>query len=46
VRWDLPDDLVRASGLGPSYNPRSFRIHYPGNIYNRSAAETRPRIPA
>jgi ribose transport system substrate-binding protein len=46
VRWDLPDDLVLASGLGPSYNPRSFRIHYPGNIYNRSAAETRPRIPA
>lgn len=38
VRWDLPDDLVLASGLGPAYNPRSFRIHYPGNRYNRSAA--------
>jgi ribose transport system substrate-binding protein len=46
VRWDLPDDLVLASGLGPAYNPRSFRIHYPGNIYNRSAAQTQPRIPA
>ena len=41
VRWDLPDDLVLASGLGPAYNPRSFRIHYPGNIYNRSAARAR-----
>lgn len=40
VRWDLPDDLVLASGLGPAYNPRSFRIHYPGNRYNRSAART------
>ena len=39
VRWDLPDDLVLASGLGPAYNPRRFRIHYPGNRYNRSAAE-------
>lgn len=38
VRWDLPDDLILASGLGPSYNPRRFRIHYPGNRYNRSAA--------
>jgi ribose transport system substrate-binding protein len=38
VRWDLPDDLVLASGLGPAYNPQSFRIHYPGNVYNRSAA--------
>jgi ribose transport system substrate-binding protein len=38
VRWDLPDDLILASGLGPAYNPRSFRIHYPGNVYNRSAA--------
>jgi ribose transport system substrate-binding protein len=46
VRWDLPDDLVLASGLGPAYNPRSFRIHYPGNIYNRSAARARPRISA
>ena len=43
VRWDLPDDLILASGLGPSYNPRSFRIHYPGNVYNRSAARTAPR---
>lgn len=39
VRWDLPDELVLASGLGPAYNPRSFRIHYPGNRYNRSAAQ-------
>ena len=39
VRWDLPDDLVLASGLGPAYNPRLFRIHYPGNSYNRSAAQ-------
>lgn len=38
VRWDLPDELVLASSLGWSYNPRSFRIHYPGNSYNRSAA--------
>jgi ribose transport system substrate-binding protein len=38
VRWDLPDDLVLAAGLGRAYNPRSFRIHYPGNFYNRSAA--------
>jgi ribose transport system substrate-binding protein len=45
VRWDLPDDLILASGLGPSYNPRSFRIHYPGNIYNRSAARTIPGSP-
>ncbi|HZY67872.1 MAG TPA: substrate-binding domain-containing protein [Devosia sp.] len=37
VRWDLPDDLILSTGLGPSYNPRSFRIHYPGNRYNRSA---------
>ena len=37
VRWDLPDDLILSSGLGPAYNPRSFRIHYPGNRYNRSA---------
>ena len=40
MRWDLPDDLVLASGLGPAYNPQSFRIHYPGNVYNRSAART------
>ena len=39
VRWDLPDDLVLASGLGPAYNPREFRIHYRGNSYNRSAAQ-------
>lgn len=38
VRWDLPDELVLASSLGSSYNPRNFRIHYPGNSYNRSAA--------
>jgi ribose transport system substrate-binding protein len=38
VRWDLPDDLVLATGLGPHYNPHSFRVHYPGNRYNRSAA--------
>jgi ribose transport system substrate-binding protein len=40
VRWDLPDDLILASGLGASYDPRSFRIHYKGNRYNRSAAHT------
>jgi ribose transport system substrate-binding protein len=39
VRWDLPDDLILASGLGPSYDPRSFRVHYKGNRYNRSAAD-------
>lgn len=39
VRWDLPDNLILASGLGPSYDPRSFRIHYRGNRYNRSAAD-------
>ena len=44
VRWDLPDDLVLASGLGHAYNPRSFRIHYPGNIYNRSAARARTGV--
>jgi len=38
VRWDLPDDLILASGLGFSYDPRSFRIRYRGNRYNRSAA--------
>ncbi|QMV03275.1 substrate-binding domain-containing protein [Devosia sp. D6-9] len=38
VRWDLPDNLILGSGLGPSYNPRAFRIRYPGNVYNRSAA--------
>jgi ribose transport system substrate-binding protein len=39
VRWDLPDELVLASGLGPTYSPRAFRIHYRGNRYNRSAAQ-------
>jgi ABC-type sugar transport system substrate-binding protein len=39
VRWDLPDDLILSTGLGPAYNPRSFRIHYPGNRYNRSAGK-------
>ncbi len=39
VRWDLPDDLILASGLGSSYDPRSFRVHYKGNRYNRSAAD-------
>ncbi len=38
VRWDLPDDLVLGAGLGAAYDPRRFRIHYPGNRYNRSAA--------
>ena len=38
VRWDLPDELILASGLGVSYDPRSFRIRYKGNRYNRSAA--------
>ncbi len=41
VRWDLPDDLVLGSGIGPAYNPQAFRIHYPGNVYNRSAALAR-----
>jgi len=45
VRWDLPDDLILASGLGPSYDPRSFRVHYKGNRYNRSAA-ARPDMAA
>ncbi len=39
VRWDLPDELVLSSGLGSAYNPWAFRIHYPGNVYNRSAAQ-------
>lgn len=39
VRWDLPDDLILHTGLGQSYSPRSFRIRYPGNSYNRSAAQ-------
>lgn len=40
VRWDLPDDLVFHSGLGEGYNPRAFRVHYPGNSYNRSATRS------
>ena len=43
VRWDLPDDLILASGLGPSYDPRSYRVHYKGNRYNRSAADRAAR---
>lgn len=39
VRWDLPDDLILSTGLGHAYNPRSFRINYPGNRYNRSAGK-------
>ncbi len=31
MRWDLPDDLILASGLGASYDPRSYRVHYKGN---------------
>ncbi|WP_299724469.1 substrate-binding domain-containing protein [Devosia sp.] len=38
VRWDMPDDLVFGAGLGPAYDPRAFRVSYPGNSYNRSAA--------
>lgn len=38
VHWDLPDDLILSAGLGPAYDPGAFRVHYPGNIYNRSAA--------
>ena len=38
VRWDLPDELILAAGLGPAYNPRAFRVRYGGNRYNRSAA--------
>ncbi len=40
VRWDLPDELILAAGLGPAYNPRAFRVYYGGNRYNRSAATT------
>lgn len=39
VRWDLPDDLILHAGIGESYSPGSFRINYPGNSYNRSAAQ-------
>ncbi|MBI1774972.1 MAG: substrate-binding domain-containing protein [Proteobacteria bacterium] len=38
VRWDLPDELILATGIGQFYNPRAFRVHYRGNRYNRSAA--------
>ena len=38
VRWDLPDELILATGLGKGYNPRAFRVRYGGNRYNRSAA--------
>lgn len=38
VRWDMPDDLVFGTGLGPSYTPEAFRVNYPGNLRNRSAA--------
>ncbi|KFL31391.1 hypothetical protein JP75_07440 [Devosia riboflavina] len=38
VRWDMPDDLVFGTGLGPSYSPEAFRVNYPGNVRNRSAA--------
>ena len=37
VRWDLPDDLILATGLGPAYDPMQFRVNYPGNRYNRSS---------
>lgn len=39
VRWDLPNDLILHAGLGEGYSPRSFRINYPGNSYNRSTAQ-------
>lgn len=39
LRWDLPDDLILHAGMGESYTPGSFRINYPGNSYNRSAAQ-------
>ncbi len=45
VRWDLPDDLILASGLGVSYDPRRFRVRYAGNRYNRSAASLRKASP-
>jgi len=48
VRWDLPDELILAAGLGPGYEPMLFRVNYPGNRYNRSAARlgARAREPA
>ena len=39
VRWDRSDDLILHAGLGKAYDPQSFRIRYPGNSYNRSAAQ-------
>ena len=45
VRWDLPDDLILASGLGASYDPHSFRVRCKGNRYNRSAADRTARLP-
>lgn len=44
VRWDQPNELIMASGLGRHYNPRSFRVRYPGNRYNRSAARATRRV--
>lgn len=44
VRWDQPNELIMASGIGRYYNPRSFRVRYPGNRYNRSAAQTISRV--
>lgn len=38
VRWDMPDDLIFGTGLGPTYSPEAFRVNYPGNLRNRSAA--------
>ena len=43
VRWDMPDDLVFGAGLGAAYDPRAFRVSYPGNSYNRSSAVDAPR---
>lgn len=37
VRWDLPDDLILATGLGAAYDPMQFRVNYPGNRYNQSS---------
>ncbi|MCR8725399.1 substrate-binding domain-containing protein [Frigidibacter sp. ROC022] len=39
VRWDLPDQLILQSGISRAYDPHSFRVRYPGNSYNRSAAQ-------
>lgn len=38
VQPDLPDDVVLGTGLGKNYSPAAFRVSYPGNLYNRSAA--------